>query len=45
MDPHSFLKLESDPDPHSLKNLDLDPHKVNEDPKHYFNPNPHGYGI
>jgi hypothetical protein len=34
MDPHSFSKLDPEPDPHSLKNLDPDPHTVNADPKH-----------
>jgi hypothetical protein len=34
MDPHSFEKLDPDPDPHSPKKLDPDPHKVNADPKH-----------
>jgi hypothetical protein len=40
MDPHSFSKLDPDPepDPHSLKKLDPDPepdpHQVNADPKH-----------
>jgi hypothetical protein len=38
MDPHSFSKLDPDPDLHSTKKLDQDPerHKVNADPKHYF---------
>jgi hypothetical protein len=38
MDPHSFSKLDPDPDLHSTKKLDQDPerHKVNVDPKHYF---------
>jgi hypothetical protein len=39
MDPHSFSKLDPDPepDPHSLKKPDPepDPHKVNADPKHW----------
>jgi hypothetical protein len=35
MDPHSFGKLDLDPDPHSPKNLDPDPHKVNANPKHW----------
>jgi hypothetical protein len=36
MDPHSFSKLDPEPDPHSLKKLDPEPvpHKVNADPKH-----------
>jgi hypothetical protein len=38
MDPHSFSKLDPEPDPHSLKKLDPDPepdpHKVNADPNH-----------
>jgi hypothetical protein len=29
-----FLTYYLDPDPHSLKKLDLDLHKVNGDPKH-----------
>jgi hypothetical protein len=38
VDPHSFEKLDPDPDLHSPKNLDLDPdpHKVNVDPKHWM---------
>jgi hypothetical protein len=38
MDPHSFSKLDPDPDLHSTKKRDQDPelHKVNADPKHYF---------
>jgi hypothetical protein len=39
MDPHSFKKLDQDPNPHSPKKLDTDtdpyPHKVNADPKHW----------
>jgi hypothetical protein len=34
MDSHSFENL--DPDQHSPKKQDLDPHKVNADPKHCF---------
>jgi hypothetical protein len=34
MDPYSFSKL--DPDLHSPKKLDPDPHKVDADPKHYL---------
>jgi hypothetical protein len=34
MDPHSFSKLDPDPESHSPKKLDPDPHKVNADPKH-----------
>jgi hypothetical protein len=38
MDPHSFSKLDPEPDPYSLKKLDPDPEldllKVNADPKH-----------
>jgi hypothetical protein len=38
MDPHSFLKLDQDPDPHSPKKLYPcpDPHTVNADQKHCF---------
>jgi hypothetical protein len=42
MDPH-FSKLDPEPDPHSLKKLDPEPdtHKVNADPKHWPQQNPH----
>jgi hypothetical protein len=38
MDPHSFSKLDPEPDPNSLKKLDPepDPQKVNAYPKHWF---------
>jgi hypothetical protein len=37
MDPHSFPKLDPDPDLHSIKMLDPDPdsHYVDADPKHF----------
>jgi hypothetical protein len=37
MDPHSFSKLDPEPDPNSRKKLDPepDPHKFNADPKHW----------
>jgi hypothetical protein len=38
MDPHSFSKL--DPDLHSLKKLESDPHEVSADPKHWLSPVP-----
>jgi hypothetical protein len=36
MDPHSFSKLDPEPDPNSPKKLDPDPHKFSADPKHCF---------
>jgi hypothetical protein len=34
--PNLFQKQGPDPDLHSLKKLDPDPHKINADPKHWL---------
>jgi hypothetical protein len=36
MDPHSFSKLDPNPDFHAIQKLNADPHKVNANPKHWL---------